>query len=88
MKEEKSTSNLFCKTGEETLGTYLQLWSMNHERLTGMHETQAMDKFSYGLSESWCVDSYSSFHGRKMDGKAIWKTGARLRMLVLTWLQR
>ncbi len=25
--------------------------SMNHERLTGMHETQAMDKFSFGVSD-------------------------------------
>jgi glutamine synthetase len=25
--------------------------SMNHERLTGLHETQAMDRFSYGVSD-------------------------------------
>ena len=25
--------------------------SMNHERLTGLHETQAMDKFSFGVSD-------------------------------------
>jgi glutamine synthetase len=25
--------------------------SMNHERLTGLHETQAMDRFSYGISD-------------------------------------
>ena len=25
--------------------------SMNHERLTGMHETQAIDRFSYGVSD-------------------------------------
>jgi glutamine synthetase len=25
--------------------------SMNHERLTGLHETQAIDKFSFGVSD-------------------------------------
>jgi glutamine synthetase len=25
--------------------------SMNHERLTGLHETQAFDRFSFGISD-------------------------------------
>jgi len=37
---------------KENHQAHIQVYgSMNHERLTGLHETQAIDKFSYGVSD-------------------------------------
>jgi glutamine synthetase len=36
------------KSHEQHMANY---GSMNHERLTGLHETQAIDTFSYGVSD-------------------------------------
>ena len=50
----------------------------NHLRLTGHHETQAIDKFSYGLSGSRCIlsacPSTSSKNGYK---EPTWKIAVR-----------
>jgi len=35
-------------THQEHIANY---GSMNHERLTGLHETQSIDQFSYGVSD-------------------------------------
>tara|TARA_R110002020_G_scaffold288201_3_gene503660 strand:- start:742 stop:1752 length:1011 start_codon:yes stop_codon:yes gene_type:complete len=40
------------KALEQNHGDHIDNYgSMNHERLTGLHETQAIDRFSYGISD-------------------------------------
>ncbi len=44
----KSICAKFAKTHEEHIAAY---GSQNDQRLTGLHETQSIDKFSYGISD-------------------------------------
>ena len=44
----KTILNKLEETHEDHIAHY---GSMNHERLTGLHETQAIDHFSYGISD-------------------------------------
>ena len=50
----------------------------NHLRLTGLHETQAIDKFSYGLSDRGASSGCLSTSSRTAT-RAIWKIDVRIR---------
>ena len=52
MKVEKSSSRKFAKSSERTLTVISASTEPdNNQRLTGLHETQSIDKFSYGVSD-------------------------------------
>ncbi len=59
----------------------------NHLRLTGLHETQAIDKFSYGLSDRGARSACRSTSSRT-DTEAIWKIAVPTRRPILTRLLR
>ena len=55
----------------------------NHLRLTGLHETQAIDKFSYG-SRTAALPSGCRLTSLRTDIRATWKTAVRTPRPTLT----
>ncbi|MDX1628457.1 MAG: glutamine synthetase beta-grasp domain-containing protein [Fulvivirga sp.] len=49
---DKSVYDVICNNFEPFIEEHISVYgSDNHKRLTGLHETQSIDKFSYGVSD-------------------------------------
>lgn len=48
---EEYVKSILSKLKETHRDHIADYGSMNHERLTGQHETQSIDRFSYGISD-------------------------------------
>lgn len=49
---DKATYDKICRAFEPRIKHHIDVYGAdNHQRLTGLHETQSIDKFSYGVSD-------------------------------------
>ena len=81
---EEETFTRICEHFGRNIGRHIAVYGADNDmRLTGLHETQSIDKFNYGISDRGASIRIPSPPSR-MAGGGAWKTGARRPMPIRT----
>ncbi|GIT22808.1 MAG: hypothetical protein CM1200mP40_24900 [Gammaproteobacteria bacterium] len=71
---DESVFTKICEHFGKNIERHISVYGAdNDQRLTGEHETQSIDMFSYGVSDRGASIPYPGRHGFKMAGKVVWK---------------